>query len=111
MNAVVDGPDVAGLVDANAVRIAEHPLAPRPQILARRIEHDDWIGLRTTLERIDIALNVCRDGRCPTEFETVGHRVGFFAEPDLDAVFEQAALVRRPAVGHVSLVGRLSSRL
>ena len=52
--AVVGDPDVVVPIDAQAVRIAEHALAPGTQVLALAVENDDRVGFLAALEDVDI---------------------------------------------------------
>ena len=93
----VGRPDVVVLVDAQPVRPAEHPLAPRAHVAAFGVEHDDRVGLVAAVEDVDLAGGVGGHGRDAPELPAVRHRVGFLAEANVHAVLQQAAFVVVPA--------------
>ena len=98
MIAVVGDPDVILRVDAETMRIAEHASAPGAKVLSLSVEHDQGIRFVASLKDIYLSFRVHGHCRHTAEFPTCRHRVRLFAKPDVDAVLQQTAFMRIPAL-------------
>ena len=98
VEAGIGGPHVAVGVDAQSVNDAEDALAQGAEELPLGVEDQDGVGPGAALAGVHGAIGGHGDGGHAAEAPAIGQRLGFLSEADHDPVFEQAALVRIPAL-------------
>ena len=94
----IGGPHVAVLVDAQSVNAAEHSLPEGAEEFPLGVEDHDGVGPGTALAGIHGAIRGHGNSRQAAIPPTIGQRVRFLSEQDLNPVPEQATLVRVPAL-------------
>jgi hypothetical protein len=98
VEAGIGGPHMAIGVDAQSVNDAEDTLAEGAEELPLGIEDDDGVGFGAALAGVHGAIRGHGNSGEAAVAPAIGQRVGFLTEEDHDAVPEQAALVRIPAL-------------
>ena len=91
-------PDILVTVDAQAVRRAEHPAAPRANVIPFGVEDHDRVGLVAAVKDVDKPVVIRRNRRNTPELPAGWHRIGFFTEPDIHPVLEKAAFMGIPTL-------------